>query len=366
MLSFLLRSIAVLAALGVLTVFAWPQLLGLQNADIVAHAVSLRGLAVVVAVALLGLLTVVFLLARSMRGTIGVLMMALLLFGAVNVGVLVNRGLGFETATAAAADAGAADAVTADAATTAEVPGDGGASITVLSWNTLGDAPGAEAIAALAVDEGADVVTLPETTEDTGVLVAEAMRAAGRPMWVHTVAFDLVSKARSTTLLISPDLGDYAVTSAPESGAPGNTAVLPSVVAVPVDGTGPTIVAVHAVAPIQRQMDNWRDDLDWLAGQCSGTDVIMAGDFNATLDHLGQGVSETGAALGRCRDAALQAGTAGVGTWPAWAPSLLGSPIDHVLATSNWKVDSVRVIESEDDSGSDHRPLVATLTAPAG
>ena len=353
MLSFLLRSIAVLAALGVLTVFAWPQLLGLQNADIVAHAVSLRGLAVVVAVALLGLLTVVFLLARSMRGTIGVLMVALLLFGAVNVGVLVNRGLGFETATAAAA-------------ATAEVPGDGGASITVLSWNTLGDAPGAEAIAALAVDEGADVVTLPETTEDTGVLVAEAMRAAGRPMWMHTVAFDLVSKARSTTLLISPDLGDYAVTSAPESGAPGNTAVLPSVVAVPVDGTGPTIVAVHAVAPIQRQMDNWRDDLDWLAGQCSGTDVIMAGDFNATLDHLGQGVSETGAALGRCRDAALQAGTAGVGTWPAWAPSLLGSPIDHVLATNNWKVDSVRVIESEDDSGSDHRPLVATLTAPAG
>ena len=54
-------------------------------------------------------------------------------------------------------------------------------------------------------------------------------------MWVHTVAFDLVSKARSTTLLISPELGEYTVSSAGVSGPPGNTSVLPSVVAGLVD-----------------------------------------------------------------------------------------------------------------------------------
>jgi len=363
MFSFLFRTLIVVAALMCLTVLAWPQLFGLQNTWVVAHAVSLRGLAVVVAAALLALLAIVFLLGRSFRGTTAVLMVFLALFGAVNVGVLLHRG----AASALPVPARAADAP-------ADAPADTGteatASITVLSWNTLGDAPGADAIAALALAEQADVVTLPETTEETGVLIAEAMRAAGRPMWVHTVSFDIISKARSTTLLISPALGDYAVTSAEGSGPPGNTNVLPTVVAEPVDGSGPTIVAVHAVAPIQWEMTNWRSDLDWLAEQCDGAGsgangVIMAGDFNATLDHFAGRADAEGAALGSCRDAALTAGSAGVGTWPAWAPTLLGSPIDHVLATANWQVDAMSVIQTEDAAGSDHRPVVATLS-PAG
>jgi len=382
MFSFLFRAVVVLASLVLLAVLAWPQILGLQNAWVVAHAVSLRGLAVAVTVALLVLLAILFLLARSFRGTTAVLMALLTIFGLVNAGILVQRGLG-SGATSAAASAPATDGGTdgsadgtADAATdgTAASAADSttgaGPSITVLSWNTLGDAPGAEAIAALAVSEGADVVTLPETTEETGVLVAEAMRAAGRPMWVHTVSFDLISKARSTTLLISPALGDYTVTSAEGSGPPGNTNVLPTVIAMPVDGTGPAIVAVHAVAPIQWEMSNWRSDLDWLAGQCGAADsagdgVIMAGDFNATLDHFSGRADSEGAVLGSCRDAALEAGSAGVGTWPAWAPTLLGAPIDHVLATANWQVDRMSVITSEDSAGSDHRPIVATLSPAA-
>ncbi|QYF74211.1 endonuclease/exonuclease/phosphatase family protein [Cryobacterium sp. PAMC25264] len=367
MFSFLFRTLIVVAALAVLTVLAWPQFFGLQNTWVVAHAVSLRGLAVVVAAALLVALTALFLLARSFRGTTALLMVFLALFSAVNVGVLLHRG----AASALPASAQAADvSESADASADAATDADATASITVLSWNTLGDEPGADAIAALALAEQADVVTLPETTEETGVLVAEAMRAAGRPMWVHTVSFDLISKARSTTLLISPDLGDYTVTSAEGSGPPGNTNVLPTVVAEPVDGTGPTIVAVHAVSPIQWEMTNWRSDLDWLAEQCdasgSGIDgVIMAGDFNATLDHFAGRADTADTELGSCRDAALAAGAAGVGTWPTWAPTLLGSPIDHVLATANWQVDGMNVIQTEDAAGSDHRPIVATLS-PAG
>lgn len=370
MFSVLFRGILALATLAVLTVLAWPQFFDLQSTRVIAHAVSLRGLAVVVAVALLAVLAIPLLLVRSLRGITAVLMVFLLLFGAVNTGILLHRGIG-GTATDAAAAAGSAAGAAASA--------DTAASITVLSWNTLGDAPGAQSIAALALAEDADVITLPETTEETGVLIAEAMRAAGRPMWVHTVSFDLISKARSTTLLISPELGDYTVTSSAGSGPPGNTNVLPTVVAKPVDGDGPTIVAVHAVAPIQFEMSNWRSDLDWLAEQCDATDsgtagVIMAGDFNATLDHFagrestgGSDTSSTNGAgtsavLGDCADAAASAGTAAVGTWPTWAPPLLGSPIDHVLATADWRVLSMRVIDSEDDAGSDHRPVVATLT----
>lgn len=347
------RFLSALIAIGAsvaLLILSWPQFFGLQNTWIIAHAVSLRGLMLVGAAALVVVLLLIMLF-RPLRALAGLLVVALLGFGVANVAILASRGIGQDAAMPAAAET----ASPADEAGTAQ-------RVTVLSWNTLGDAPGAEEIAKLALEQDADILTLPETTEKTGVAIAEAMRVGGRPMWVHTVAFDLVSKARSTTLLISPELGGYEVTSAAGSGPPGNTNVLPTVVAAPTDGKGPTVIAVHAVSPIQFEMSNWRSDLDWLAAQCTGDDIIMAGDFNATIDHMAGRAPVDPAVLGDCRDAALSAGSAAVGTWPASAPMLLGSPIDHVLTTPNWQVDSMSVIGSRDASGSDHRPIVATLS----
>lgn len=345
----LLRALVLTGIAVVLLVLTWPQAFGLHNSWVVAHVVSFRAIAVVgagAAIVLLGLLRFI----RPLRRTLGLIMVLLVMFGVANVGILAARGFTVDTALRSAAPVGAE----ADSE-----------AVTVLSWNTFGDAPGAAAIARLAVAENADVVSLPETTEETGVLIAEAMRDAGRPMWVHTLAFDLVSKARSTTLLISPDLGDYVVSNAAGSGPPGNTNVLPTVVAEPVAGSGPTIVAVHAVAPIEYEMSNWRSDLDWLATQCQADNVIMAGDFNSTLDHLADRASGAGAVLGNCADAALSARAAAVGTWPTSIPAVLGSPIDHVMATPNWTVTAVRVIQSVDDAGSDHRPIVTTFTPAA-
>ncbi|TDW30915.1 endonuclease/exonuclease/phosphatase family protein [Cryobacterium psychrophilum] len=337
----IVRSLVAVAAAATLLVFAWPQAFGLQNTWVIAHAVSLRGLAVVGA----GFLVLLFLLLsrfRPWRRTMTVFIVLTLLFGVANVGILASRGLGEE---AAAQATPASD------------------SVTVLSWNTLGDAPGAAAIAKLALEQNASVITLPETTQEAGIAVAEAMRSGGRPMWVHTLAFDEISKARSTTLLISPDLGDYTVTNEAGSGPPGNTNVLPTVVATPVNGVGPTIVAVHAVAPIEFEMSNWRSDLDWLADQCQNDNIIMAGDFNATIDHMSGRGSEDGAVLGNCHDAALSSGSAAIGTWTTKIPALLGSPIDHVLTSSNWTVTNMHVITSLDSAGSDHRPIVATFTS---
>lgn len=340
MLSRALSFLTVIATALALLILTWPQVFGLQNAWVVAHGVSLRGIAVLVSVALVVVLLVLARVTGSRR-VLGALAVLLALFGVANAGILAARGFGTGDADAGG---GRAD------------------SVTVVSWNTLGDAPGADTIAKLALDKSADIVTLPETTEATGEAVAVAMREGGRPMWVHTIHFDEVSKARSTTLLISPDLGDYEVRSELSSGPPGNTNVLPTVVATPVRGAGPTVIAVHAVAPIQFEMSNWRSDLDWLASQCDGDNVIMAGDFNATIDHMaGRGGGDVGV-LGKCTDAGLEAGAGAVGTWPTSLPPLLGSPIDHVLSTPNWKVDSMSVVESEDSTGSDHRPIVAELS----
>jgi endonuclease/exonuclease/phosphatase (EEP) superfamily protein YafD len=331
-----LAAAAVVVVAAILFVLAWPQFFGLQQAFGVAHVVSLRAVAAVIAVVLILALTLAALLLAFVRRFFATLAVLLLAFALVNGAVLSTRGFG-DTAFQTAAEP----------------------TVTVLSWNTLGDVPSAETVGSLALENDADIVALPETTNAFALEVAAVMKAAGRPMWVHTVAFDQISKSRSTSVLSSADLGTYTA-----DDTVGQTATLPTVVLRPDDGSGPTIIAVHAVAPIPGEFRNWQADLDWLAQTCSGDNVIMAGDFNATLDHMSGLAASAGTAMGECADAALATGNAAVGTWPTTLPALLGAPIDHVMATQNWRATGMRVVHDQDGAGSDHRPIVAQL-APA-
>jgi endonuclease/exonuclease/phosphatase family metal-dependent hydrolase len=257
-----------------------------------------------------------------------------LVFSLASAGILLSRGFGQSSAAAAST-------------------GD----VTILEWNTKGDAPGAEGIARLALAQKADVVALPETTLITGKQVAVLMKAEGRPMWVYSLAYDYISKSRSTTLLISSSLGAYTATTVSRT-----TSVLPTVIAKPKTSGAPTIIAVHAVAPKPNFMRNWRNDLSTLSGLCSGENTIMIGDFNSTLDSLAHYSTTAGRDFGECRDAGAARGAAAVGTWPTNIPSILGAQIDHVMTTSAWKASSMRVITDEDAAGSDHRPIVVTLS----
>jgi len=329
-----LAAIFILATAAALIVAAWPQLFSLEQTVGVAQVVSLRGLSAAAAFVAVLALTLIALLSARMHRFAASLAVIGLAFSALSIVVLSTRGLGspgFET----------------------KADGD----ITVLSWNTLGDAPGASAIADLALENDADIVALPETTREMGFEVAQLMAAADHPMWVHTLAYDQISKSRSTTVLISVELGEYDVDLQTRT-----TSTLPSLVATPQDPSQPTIIAVHAVAPVRGEMTNWRTDLDWLAEQCRGTNVILAGDFNSTLDHYASLTDGADFALGSCTDAALLTDNAAVGTWPAQLPSLLGAPIDHVMSTREWTTTGMRVIESHDGFGSDHRPLLAMLS----
>ncbi|QYH36756.1 endonuclease/exonuclease/phosphatase family protein [Salinibacterium sp. M195] len=330
----ILSATFILAFAAVLIVAAWPQLFSLEQTAGIAQIVSLRAVAAAVAFIAVLVLTLTSLLSVRLHRFTASLAVVSLAFIAVSLVVLASRGFGspaFET----------------------KAEGD----VTVLSWNTLGDAPGAAAIAELAILNDADVVTLPETTRELGFEIAQLMSDADRPMWVHTVAYDEVSKARSTTILISVDLGEYDVDTSART-----TTTLPSLVAVPQDGDGPTFIAVHAVAPIRGEMANWRADLDWIAEQCRSSNVILAGDFNSTLDHYASLTDGGEFALGSCTDAASATDNAAIGTWPTQLPSLLGAPIDHVMVSPDWSVSGMRVIESHDGEGSDHRPILATLS----
>lgn len=340
LLGILVAAVCVLAA----AVLTWPQFFHVERMFPVAQAVAFRG----PMAAMFGILAVVGLLlatVRPLRALALTLALTALVAAGVNAGILASRGLGSDT-----------------------LPEKTDASVRVLTWNTAGSATTAETIAQTAVAMQADIVTLPETTIETGEQVAIAMRERGSPMWAHHAAYGEYGvdgwDATSTTLLISPALGDYSVIESSRDGT-SNTSTVPSAVAMPVDGDGPTVVAAHAVAPRQAYMQAWRDDLQWLADQCATANVILAGDFNATLDHMAD-LGVDGGVLGRCHDVASETGNGAVGTWSSRFPALLGAPIDHVLASPEWKATGSAVLKSLDGSGSDHRPLIVQLDPASG
>lgn len=327
----LLATVLAVAVAALLLVGTWPQLFGVHRSLLFAELTAMRGLIVVVALVAIVLLVVIALLSRTLRTISGVLALVLFVVVALNAAVLSTRGFG-------------------DPSFQEKAPAD----LRVFAWNTLGDAPGARVIAEFALEQEVDVLALPETSEELAVEIAELMSRGGRPMQSLVLAFgDL--KAQSTALLVSEAMGAYAI-----DEAAGTTPRLPTVIAVPVDGTGPTLLAAHPVAPIPGYIEDWEPGLEWLAEACRGGDVILAGDLNATLDHF-QGLADDGAALGGCHDGAKETGNAALGTWPSQLPELLGAPIDHVMATSTWEFVGFRVVGALDGLGSDHRAILAQL-----
>ena len=319
----------------------WPQFFHLEQTYPFAQVVAARG-AVLGALLLLALLAMLLMFSKTLRGfAASVLIIALLGAGATAL-IGVNRGFGRNT-----------------------LPDATDTSIRVLSWNTAGEVVSAETIAQEVVDSGADIVALPETTEAVGEEIAVMLRDQGHPMWVHNVQFnpDVVDGPKSwqTTVLVAADLGQYSVIESSQDGS-SNTGSVPSVVLMPVDGSGPTIVAVHAVAPRREEMGQWRSDLQWIADQCPEGDFILAGDFNATIDHMAP-LGVGGGDMGYCRDVASRTGNGLSGTWPSSLPELLSAPIDHVMASQNWTPTGSMIIA--DASGSDHRGLVVQLEPAA-
>jgi endonuclease/exonuclease/phosphatase (EEP) superfamily protein YafD len=314
-------------------ILTWPAFFRLERTFPIAQIVSFRGLLVVV----FGIVVVVALLlaiVRPLRGFALTVAVIAVVAAVGNGAIVTTRGVGTDTLPAAT-----------------------DSSIRVMTWNTAGSATSPESVAQMAVAMDADIVTLPETTIETGEKVALAMRELGQPMWAHYTDYPSTQwDAGSTTLLISPELGDYAVIESSLDDS-SNTSTVPSAVAMPTSGDGPIVVAAHAVAPRQSYMTYWRSDLQWLADQCAEDNVIMAGDFNATIDHMSN-LGVDGGTLGRCHDGAVETGNGGVGTWSAQMPALMGAPIDHVMASSRWKPTGSLVLRSTDGSGSDHRPLI--------
>ncbi|MFF5052333.1 endonuclease/exonuclease/phosphatase family protein [Micromonospora sp. NPDC000663] len=129
-----------------------------------------------------------------------------------------------------------------------------------------------------------------------------------------------------------------------------------------VPGAPPVRVeSAHPSAPYALdQVGAWRADLTAQPPATGDGELrILAGDFNATLDHSPlRALLRTGYV-----DAADATGAGLTGTWGPYDGDLIPPvTIDHVLVDSRIAVGSVRV---HNLPGSDHRPVLATLTLPA-
>ena len=221
----------------------------------------------------------------------------------------------------------------------------GGRSLTVLTANLRYGNADPAAVVALARRSGADLVSLQE-------LPAEELRAidaaGARELFPYRVA-DTEGEVQGSALLSRYPLTGAARPRDLRNAMPEATLHVP--------GAPPVLVkAVHPVTPLHDDLAFWEHSLRALPRATpDGGLRILAGDFNATLDHhllrdlIGSGYA----------DAADASGIGLQGTYPA--QRLLRIAIDHVLVDRRARVTSasVHVIP-----GSDHRALVARIRLP--
>lgn len=244
-------------------------------------------------------------------------------------------------------------------------PADWDGALTVFSFNTHYSEAHKVELAVAIRRAAAEVVVLPETSAEYGQAIADLLVQDGLRYTVFS-AGDQKDDADPTTVLVSAVLGDYEQVQAPAGAGHGAVLLRPAGEAELNGHRRPTILGVHTHAPVPGSMEEWLASVEVVVGQCRGgadgagrgpePGLIIAGDFNATLDHAPM------KDLGGCADAGLEAGIGGVSTWPTSShTTLLGSPIDHVLAdSSTWRARSASVLTL---SGSDHRALVVELAA---
>ncbi|GGK18474.1 endonuclease [Pilimelia terevasa] len=228
--------------------------------------------------------------------------------------------------------------------------GPAGFRLRVVSANMLLGGASVADLAALVADRDADVVALQEFTDAT----REAVRAAGLDA---RLPYQVLHPLRST-------LGSALYSRYPlrDTGVRVNQGGFTQAYGVLVPPGGPAVAveSVHPLAPAGLDaLGPWRADLlAQPAATPAGPLRILAGDFNATLDHqLLRRLLDTG-----YRDAAATRGAGLRGTWGPYDGDLIPPvAIDHVLADRRI---GVRGFGTRPLADGDHRAVWAELALP--
>ncbi|GAA3431476.1 endonuclease/exonuclease/phosphatase family protein [Kutzneria kofuensis] len=233
-------------------------------------------------------------------------------------------------------------AAVAPRAFTAPRPLGTGPAVRVLSLDLAQGRANAAAVVSLVRDQHVDVVAFQELTPES----VAALNAAGL-------------QTEMPNQLFQP--GDGPVGSGIASRYPLQAVpvVVPTTfpqvtaqVSLP-QGRAIQVQSVHVRPPTDdNTTDTWKRELDALPDPVDGVPpMVLAGDFNATLDHAGL----RSALVSGFVDAASQAGAGLQPTWPTDGslPPLL--PIDHVLVDKRCPVDSFATF---DVPGGDHKAVL--------
>lgn len=265
------------------------------------------------------------------------------------VSALLLRGAGPAAVTAVAG--AALTATVGPRAVPSRQPPAAGPVLRVLTANLLAGRAVAEVVAGLACRTNADVLFVQELTGDAA---AALQRAGLGDLLPHQVGQPVPHGARASIYARYPLRGEPPA--APPSAARCTAWLdLPS-------GQSVHLACIHAAPPKPAwsagATDRWRSQLSALPAPGEGP-RILAGDFNATLDHAQfRRLLRRGYA-----DAASQAGHGLSPTWgprPGRRPTLLA--IDHVLTDRRCAVLTTSVHWL---TRSDHRALYAELRLPA-
>jgi endonuclease/exonuclease/phosphatase (EEP) superfamily protein YafD len=227
-----------------------------------------------------------------------------------------------------------------------------GTPVTVLTFNALDGQADIEALAELIRAERPDLIALTESSETYRSRLAPLIEPLGYRSAVAPHADQ--SDIGGVTVFAAAGIGEFDVRVGEETEWFPYLEITSSALG------GLRFVSYHAVVPRPGSLPAWESDLALLAQWCAGpTPAIVAGDFNATLDHSAFRAGTTG-----CVDAAEQRGAGLIPTWadpdrPAMRP--IGPQIDHVLATDGINAETFTV---HDIPGSDHRAVLTRLRLP--
>jgi endonuclease/exonuclease/phosphatase (EEP) superfamily protein YafD len=227
-----------------------------------------------------------------------------------------------------------------------QAEGGGGVTLRVMTFNLQRGGADPAAIVALVARERVDALSLQEV--DAAALAR--LEAAGLRRTLPSRVIALGEGTHGTALYARSPLRTLDGL----SGSLNDQAR--ALVAVP-GATAVELTAVHPLAPASAgREERWRADMRALPAATRAGLRILAGDFNATLDH---------AELRRLIDTGYDdaADAVGDGLRPTWPVGRLLPPvtIDHVLADRRC---GVRRVTVRTMPGSDHRALIAELLIP--
>jgi len=217
--------------------------------------------------------------------------------------------------------------------------------VRILTFNLAKSKANTQAVVDEAARRQADLIFLQELTRDKARELNEAGFAASYPHQAMSFSEKFGNAIWSRWPLIRRE-------PLPVKEQPRADVQVPD--SIPIE-----VVSVHPTAPIHRSdMGLWERDFKALPPAFSaGIPIVLAGDFNATLDHDNlRDLIDTG-----YRDAGEVVGDGLVPTWPSTIQFPPPVTIDHVLAERGISFSAYEVVKLP---GSDHKAVFAEILLP--